>query len=682
MAQNDVVFSITAIDKASLVFDQIGDSADQMAKDAKKAFEDLKASMQNINQNGQQATQSFGKMAGAFSVGAVGAMAFAKALEVAGAGISEFFKANDAFEKYKLQFKTLLGSTDEAEKRIAELSQFAASTPFELEGIAKASKTLQTFGGSVFATGENLRLVGDAAAMADVPIEELAVTVGRAYSGLQSGRPIGEAMQRFQELGLVSGKTRNEIEDLQKVGKNQEAWIILQQSLGVANGTMQELSNTLGGLKSTLQDDLTNAFVAFGQNSGVIEAVRIEMQGLHESFNPDGVSDFANSFKTDFLPSLIMAMELARATGNVLNSFLWQPIKLVAAEMYDLSQKVVMAGQILKGDFKGAALTHANSIKELDSAYKGFGDQLKKTFIETDYIDNADRKVQKILANMNKQSGVKKKEASTDFVGGGNDKAEKQAEKESEKLKKKQEKDEKDRQKSLKKYKSEEQIFHEERIDREKKQAIAMAKTAQKVIDESERVRVQREIASRQAIEDERAYQDAKNETISMSIQATKEIAEAFGANHDVMKGLMIAETVWNTSLAVMKTLSVGGAFAMPQAIAIGAMGAAQVAKISQYEKGGYIQGARHSQGGVMAELEGGEFVYSRKDVQNMGGATAMDRMRKSAQNISLGGFSPVINIHSNSGKVDGITIVKALESSMPEFSKMLNRQARRGFAV
>ncbi len=40
--------------------------------------------------------------------------------------------------------------------------------------------------------------------------------IGRLYDGLQSGRPVGEAMMRLQELGVISGDTRNQIENLQK----------------------------------------------------------------------------------------------------------------------------------------------------------------------------------------------------------------------------------------------------------------------------------------------------------------------------------------------------------------------------------------------------------------------------------------------------------------------------------
>ena len=142
-------------------------------------------------------------------------------------------------ESLELQFKPLLGSAEEAKKRIGELSKFAASTPFELPAIAKASKTLQTLTGGMLATGNGLKLVGDAAAVAGVGFDELSVHVGRAFSNLKANRAAGESISRLQELGLISGQTRNEIEELQKASRGTEAWELLQSELKKTEGAME-----------------------------------------------------------------------------------------------------------------------------------------------------------------------------------------------------------------------------------------------------------------------------------------------------------------------------------------------------------------------------------------------------------------------------------------------------------
>jgi hypothetical protein len=67
-------------------------------------------------------------------------------------------------------------------------------------------------------------------------------------------------------------------------------------------------------------------------------------------------------------------------------------------------------------------------------------------------------------------------------------------------------------------------------------------------------------------------------------------------------------------AVAAATKLTVGAPAAIALAVAIGAIQAAVVAArpIPKFEKGGYVKGPRHSQGGVLAELEGDEFVTNR----------------------------------------------------------------------
>ena len=162
-------------------------------------------------------------------------------------------------ETLETKFKVLLGDTESAKARMQELSKFASTTPFQLNEIANASRVLQTLGGTALATGDSLRMVGDASAISGESFENLAIHIGRAYSGLKANRPIGESLARLQELGLVSGETRNQIEDLTKQAKGTEAWKVLQTELKKSEGGMKALSKTFGGLTSTLKDQFAEA---------------------------------------------------------------------------------------------------------------------------------------------------------------------------------------------------------------------------------------------------------------------------------------------------------------------------------------------------------------------------------------------------------------------------------------
>jgi DNA-binding transcriptional ArsR family regulator len=183
--------------------------------------------------------------AAAVSIAAVGASAMKFGMQ----GL----RTADQMEQMKLGFETLLGSADKAQARIAELAKFAAETPFTLPGISKAARLLETFG---LYSMKNLTMVGDAAAGVSVGIEEIAFWVGRAYSAIQSGRPFGESAMRLQELGLMSGTARNQMEEMAKEGASaDEVFAALSTELGRFSGLMVKQSTTIGGLQSTLGDN-------------------------------------------------------------------------------------------------------------------------------------------------------------------------------------------------------------------------------------------------------------------------------------------------------------------------------------------------------------------------------------------------------------------------------------------
>lgn len=169
-------------------------------------------------------------------------------------------------ETMETAFVPLLGSAKAARERMEELADFAAHTPFQLPGIAAASRTLESLTDGALSTGDGLRLVGDAASAQNTPIEEMAVTIGRLYSGLDSGRPVGEAMQRLQELGAISPDVRAKLEKLQAEGKKgSEVWQVAAEELARFSGGMELQSQTWSGKISTLSDNWAQVRAEFGK---------------------------------------------------------------------------------------------------------------------------------------------------------------------------------------------------------------------------------------------------------------------------------------------------------------------------------------------------------------------------------------------------------------------------------
>lgn len=186
-------------------------------------------------------------------------------------------------ENLTQQFKPLLKGIESAKQRIADLSKFAASTPFRLNEVAEANRTLESLTKGALSTEQGMKLVGDAAAVTGESFADMATQVGRLYDGLQSGRPVGMVAQRLQELGILSGAARNQIESLQEQGKaGNEVWRVAEQEIKRASGAMQAMSQTLDGLQSNLDDNKTAFQTAF--SSSYLEGSKAGVKAMGDAY--------------------------------------------------------------------------------------------------------------------------------------------------------------------------------------------------------------------------------------------------------------------------------------------------------------------------------------------------------------------------------------------------------------
>jgi hypothetical protein len=196
-----------------------------------------------------------------------------KELGMAGAG---------ALERMTLQFRPLLGSLDRAKERVKELQNFAVKTPFELNEIVEANKMLEVLTQGALSTEKGMTLVGDASSVAGESFSDTARQVGRLYDGLMSGRPVGEATMRLQEMGIISGATRNQIEAMQASNASGiEIWKIMEKQLERNTGAMDEQSKSLEGLQSTSADTQNQMQAGFstgfleGEKAGTEAAIKM-----------------------------------------------------------------------------------------------------------------------------------------------------------------------------------------------------------------------------------------------------------------------------------------------------------------------------------------------------------------------------------------------------------------------
>jgi hypothetical protein len=172
-------------------------------------------------------------------------------------GVSAGVRFNAMVETQTVAFETLLGSVAAADERIKGLINFAATTPFQLGEVTQANKLLQSLTQGALASEDGMRLVGDAAAAVGVPFQDAAFWIGRLYSGLEGGAPIGEAATRLQEMGLVSSEVRGELNELSgsALGTT-EATELMGRIFEKTSGSMAKQAQTLNGRISTLKDGI------------------------------------------------------------------------------------------------------------------------------------------------------------------------------------------------------------------------------------------------------------------------------------------------------------------------------------------------------------------------------------------------------------------------------------------
>ncbi|BET67211.1 hypothetical protein ASA1KI_21290 [Opitutales bacterium ASA1] len=241
---------------------------------------------------GAAAGLALGGLGGLGSVGMLGGIAATVAalggFTLAVGGVRRAVGAASEMEDFETSFITLLGSAEAARDRMAELAQFGHETPFDLPEVVAASRVLETLTRGALSTGEGLRMVGDIAANTGQPFAEIAMWVGRLYDGLQNGRPVGEALMRLQELGIVTGDVRARIEGLQQAGKRgDEVWSVAANAFGRFAGEMERRSGTFNGMMSNLRDGIDEVWRAFGAPvADALKPLLADAMALMEQLRP------------------------------------------------------------------------------------------------------------------------------------------------------------------------------------------------------------------------------------------------------------------------------------------------------------------------------------------------------------------------------------------------------------
>ena len=169
------------------------------------------------------------------------------------------------FETQTRQFKTLIGSIDEAKAHMADLKALGDTPPFGLDQFAAASRSLMVMTDGALGYKKSLELIGDAAAATGRPIEEMSQAVGRLYAFIRDGQPLSRAVMQLRNMGVISPEVAQKLQDLQAAGKsNAEIWAEVEAQLKRYQGAMKESEQTGEGLMGAIKSRWDNIVRALG----------------------------------------------------------------------------------------------------------------------------------------------------------------------------------------------------------------------------------------------------------------------------------------------------------------------------------------------------------------------------------------------------------------------------------
>lgn len=275
---------------AGIHFDITGDNSNFLRR-LREVENGVKNTSKQIEQSGLGIEELFNRMTRAAA--AFGAGFTAKEL------ISNIAQVRGEFQQLEVAFKTMLGSEDKANALMQQLIKTAATTPFDLQGVANGAKQLLAYGENVENVNDDLIRLGNIAAGLSQPLGDLVylygttMTQGRLYTA-DLNQFTGRGIPMIRELAKVFGVAEGEVKSLVEAGKVgfpevQKVIQNLTNEGGMFFNLMQEQSKTITGQISNIEDSISTMFNEIGKaNEGIINEALSGVSYLVENYEKVG----------------------------------------------------------------------------------------------------------------------------------------------------------------------------------------------------------------------------------------------------------------------------------------------------------------------------------------------------------------------------------------------------------
>ena len=262
MSVKPVEIEILMKDRLTSGLDKAGRKVDELKVKTSSATSE----MERLDRQAQSVKNTASKIAGAFAVQQL---------------VQNIIKVRGEFQQLEVSFNTMLGSEEKASELMDQLIRTAATTPFDLQGIANGARQLLAYGENVENVNDDLIRLGNIAAGLNQPLNDLVylygttMTQGRLYTQ-DYNQFVGRGIPLGRELANVLGVAESKVREMVEAGKVgfpevQKALQNLTNEGGMFYNLMEEQSKTITGQISNIEDSISTMFNEIGNRSeGII----------------------------------------------------------------------------------------------------------------------------------------------------------------------------------------------------------------------------------------------------------------------------------------------------------------------------------------------------------------------------------------------------------------------------
>ena len=580
------------------------------------------------------------------------ALAVSTALAGIGAGraISGLIQVGKEVESLRVRFKFLFGSAQEGNKAFDNLANFAAKVPFSLQEISAASGNLAVVSKDAKDLSRILEITGNVAAVTGLDFQTTASQIQRAFSGgiaaadvfrekgvrsllgFEQGAKVSidATIKRFEEVFGKGGKFGNATDELANTFEGTVSMLgdkFFKFQNDVNESFFTELKKQFGDLNQFLANN-EDEIAEFGREIGEALASGVKLTANAVIFLSDNFDTLKTVLKaiiavqiTKFLFAMAGAVSVVNGRMVILNATMKKNLIFFAAGALVFGIEKITKALGLLGD----------EVEDNTEKQHGYNDSLRE-------FDRQLRDQKETIADAFKTEEIEEVTTAT-----------------------------KDMTLAM--------SLFDEQLNQQKQSLASVDEEYLKII-QSLGLLNDAQIKTMNGFDAQKAAsREAHNTEVQTAEEAAKKNLEAFkkgefgkinmkkltdkqlgqmgraalqeGAkiNKEMFRlnqALMIGEAIMNTAAGVTKALAQGGAFGIPMAIAIGAMGAIQIATIAAQQPPAQFGGSRQ---------QGTPFLVGEKGAELFTPVTAGTVTPNHQLGDALGATHIVFNINTVDAK-------------------------------